>query len=268
MPGKTVLVVDDDTGFRENLAGILNQFGYHALEAANGREALDAIERLPNGIDLMIVDLALPEVSGPEIIGAVARRKTAIKIIATSGVFDGAYLEMMKTVGADETILKTVVRPEKWLETINRLLGEEGEAAGRPSQRVVLLVDDEASVRSYVRRVLQRGGYQVLEAADGVDALDLVRKLGGAVDLLVTDVRMPRSTGTELAKVVKTEFPNLPVVFISGEHLKDQLHDPERRAVFVQKPFLPEVFLEAVKGLLPAIPIRSETEAVPRKKTG
>src|SRR3989442_10380367 len=153
MPGKTVLVVDDDTGFRENLAGILNQFGYHALEAANGREALDAIERLPNGIDLMIVDLALPEVSGPEIIGAVARRKTAIKIIATSGVFDGAYLEMMKTVGADEAIHKTVLRhPEKWLEVINRLLGEEGEAAGRPSQRVVLLVDDEASVLSYGRR--------------------------------------------------------------------------------------------------------------------
>ncbi len=253
---KTVLVIDDDPKFRESLTGLLKQFGYHALEAANGREAVDTIERLRTGIDLMIVDLALPEISGVELIGAVTRRKTTIKIIATSAVFDEAYLEMVKGVGADETIRKAAIRqPEKWLEIVRRLLGETGETAARPSQRVVLVVDDEESVRSYVRRVLQGAGYQVLEAADGVDALALLEKLSGAVDLLVTDVKMPRLPGIELVKAVKGQFPAIPVIYISSIR-RDGLHDPRRSVIFVEKPFTPEVLLEAVQELLPAISMK------------
>ena len=253
---KTVLVIDDDPKFREGLTGLLKQFGYHALEAANGREAVDTIERLRTGIDLMIVDLALPEISGVELIGAVTRRKTTIKIIATSAVFDEAYLEMVKGVGADETIRKAAIRqPEKWLEIVRRLLGETGETAARPSQRVVLVVDDEESVRSYVRRVLQGAGYQVLEAADGVDALALLEKLSGSVDLLVTDVKMPRLSGIELVKAVKRQFPAIPVIYISSIR-RDGLHDPRRSVIFVEKPFTPEVLLEAVQELLPAISMK------------
>ncbi len=248
---KTVLVIDDDPKFRESLTGLLKQSGYHALEAANGREAVETIERLRTAIDLMIVDLSLPEISGVEIIGTVTRRKTTIKIIATSGVFDEAYLEMVKGVGADETVRKAAIRqPEKWLEIVRRLLGETGAAAERPSQRVVLVVDDESSVRSYVQRVLQGADFQVLEAADGVDALALLEKLSGAVDLLVTDVKMPRLSGIELVKAVKSQFPAVPVIYISSIR-RDGLHDPQRSVVFVEKPFSPEVLLKAVKGLLP-----------------
>ena len=249
---KTVLVIDDDPKFREGLTGLLKQSGYHVLEAASGREAVDTIERLRTGIDLMIVDLALPEISGVDIIGAVTRRKTTIKIIATSGVFDEAYLEMVKGVGADETVRKAAIRqPESWLEIVRRLLGEAVETAERPSRRVVLVVDDEASVRSYVKRVLQGEGFQVLEAADGVDALSLFGKLSGAIDLVITDVKMPRLSGTELVETVKREFPAVPVIYISSIR-RDGLHDPQRRVVFVEKPFLPEALLKAVHGLLSA----------------
>jgi len=266
---KTVLVIDDDAGFRESLTGVLKHSGYHALEAADGREALATIERLPTEIDLMIVDLALPEISGLEIIGAVTRGETTIKIIATSGVFDEAYIEMMKSAGADESFRKEAVgQPEKWLEIVRRLLGEAEPAAVRPPQRVVLLVDDDAIVRTYVKRLLQLNGYQVLEAADGADALALLRKLSGAVDVLVTDVKMPGMTGTELVKVAKTEFPNIPVVFISGDFLWDELHVPWQRVVFVQKPFPPEALLNAMEEFLPKISVQSETKTESMKKSG
>jgi len=257
---KTVLVIDDDAGFRETLTGVLKQSGYHALEAANGLEALATIERLRTEIDLVIVDLALPEISGLEIIRALTRRgETTIKIIATSGVFDEAYIEMMKSAGADESVRKAAVgEPEKWLEIVRRLLGETEEAAERPAQRVVLLVDDEVTVRTYVRRLLQLNGYQVLEAADGVDALALLRKLSGTIDVLVTDVKMPRLTGKELVKVVKTEFPNIPVVFISSDSLLDDT--PGQRVVFVQKPFPPEALLHAIQEFLPQVSVQSETK--------
>src|SRR5258708_3333618 len=147
---KTVLVIDDDAKFRETLTGLLRQFGYHALEAANGREAVDTLERLRTAIDLMIVDLALPEISGVDIIGAVTRRKTTITIIATSAVFDEAYLEMVKGVGADETIRKAAIRqPEKGLEVVRRLLGSTGDTASRPSPRAVRSLDAEHSTPRY-----------------------------------------------------------------------------------------------------------------------
>jgi CheY-like chemotaxis protein len=117
-------------------------------------------------------------------------------------------------------------------------------------QRTVLLVDDEAWVRAYVKTVLQREGIQVLEAVDGADALALLQKLGGAVDVLLTDVRMPRMTGTELVKAIKTDFPNIPVVYISGEPLKQELHDPLHGVVFLQKPFVPRTVIETVRGII------------------
>ena len=115
----------------------------------------------------------------------------------------------------------------------------------RPRQ-TARLVDDEAIMRTYVSRILQRGGFQVFEAADGMDALSFLRSVRGAIDLLVTDVRMPRMTGTELADVVRVDFPEIPIVFISGERPR-QPCEPDARVVFLQKPFRPQAMLDAVR---------------------
>lgn len=254
MPGKTVLIVDDDPIFRDGLTEVLENAGYRALSAADGREAVALLENNQAVIDLMIVDLCLPDVNGFDIIVAVARRKTPIKIIAASGVFDETYLEIAKSMGANEGVRKpeseTAGSAEYWLMTVRRLLGESGsEAAQNPLQKIVLLADDERSVRSYAKTVLQHDGYQVLEAADGLDALALFRKLGGAVDILVTDINMPRMSGLELAKSIRSGCPHMPVVYISGRP-QEQLHDPKARIILVPKPFSQKELLKAVRDLL------------------
>jgi two-component system cell cycle sensor histidine kinase/response regulator CckA len=119
----------------------------------------------------------------------------------------------------------------------------------RTVARTALLVDDEPGVRTYVSNVLQCDGFHVVEAADGIDALSRIRELRGAVDILVTDIRMPGMTGTELVGAVRTEFPEIPVVFISGEQLRDTLHNPDGRVLFLRKPFGPKAMLEAVRSL-------------------
>jgi len=121
--------------------------------------------------------------------------------------------------------------------------------AERRMRRTVLLVDDEPGIRAYARAVLQRQRYRVLEAADGFDALILLRELGGAVDVLVTDVDMPRMTGIELGQAVRTDFPGIPVVYISGDHVKAEFHDHPVRSVFLRKPFLPQDLLDSVGGV-------------------
>ena len=80
----------------------------------------------------------------------------------------------------------------------------------------VLVVDDESAVRRFAVRVLQREGYEVLEAADGHEALEMIRAGQVTVDLIVSDIVMPRVNGVELMQAVAESHPDVPVVLMSG----------------------------------------------------
>jgi DNA-binding NtrC family response regulator len=116
-------------------------------------------------------------------------------------------------------------------------------AAGRP-RGVVLLVDDEETVRWVSRRVLEADGWEVLEAADGEEALQLIAAREGRLALVVTDLNMPRVSGRELAEVVSIFHPGLPVLGITG-FLSAVSHD--RRLPILPKPFTPGSLVQAVR---------------------
>src|SRR5262245_35333527 len=109
---------------------------------------------------------------------------------------------------------------------------------------VVLLVDDEEKVRWIARRVLEADGWEVLEAGDGQAALQLVGEREGRLDLVVTDLNMPRVSGRELAEVLSVFHPGLPVLGITG-FLSAVSHD--RRLPILPKPFSPGSLLQAVR---------------------
>jgi DNA-binding NtrC family response regulator len=81
----------------------------------------------------------------------------------------------------------------------------------------VLVVDDETAVRRFAARVLQREGFEVLEATDGAEALELV-KAGrhSPIDVIVSDIVMPRMNGVELMEALSTICPDVPVILMSG----------------------------------------------------
>jgi two-component system, cell cycle sensor histidine kinase and response regulator CckA len=83
-------------------------------------------------------------------------------------------------------------------------------------REVVLVVDDESTVRRFARRVLVEHGFDVHEAADGAEALDLVRAMYDRLDLVVSDIVMPKLNGVELLKQLAIAQPNLPVILMSG----------------------------------------------------
>jgi DNA-binding NtrC family response regulator len=80
----------------------------------------------------------------------------------------------------------------------------------------ILVVDDETAVRRFATRVLQREGYTVVEATDGMEALELVRMNGAPVEIVVSDIVMPRLNGVELMKALAQSHPSLPVILMSG----------------------------------------------------
>src|SRR5689334_4739806 len=121
--------------------------------------------------------------------------------------------------------------------------------------QTILVVDDEETVRTYVHRILSMRGYQVIGAHDGVDALDQITRAGGAVDLLLTDVRMPRMDGSELAQRLVALYPQTPVIYMSGYPFDvdaERQRNPTRTCAFLSKPFTPKLLSEAIASCLPS----------------
>lgn len=104
---------------------------------------------------------------------------------------------------------------------------------------VVLVADDEPGVRSFASRIIRSAGYGVLEARDGVEALGLVHARGADLRLVITDVRMPRLRGDELASRLAEERPDVAVLFMSASPPAelDMLARSERESGWIRKPF-------------------------------
>jgi len=118
----------------------------------------------------------------------------------------------------------------------------------------VLLVEDAAAVRAVARQVLQRQGYNVLEASDGEDALHLAARYQGTIDLVLTDVVMPRAGGRELAERLLTVRRDTRVLYMSG-YTDDSVvrHGIlEGGVAYLQKPFSPEGLARKVREVLDA----------------
>jgi two-component system, cell cycle sensor histidine kinase and response regulator CckA len=114
--------------------------------------------------------------------------------------------------------------------------------------QTILVVDDEAIARRFMERALTEGGFQVLLANDGEEALELLNTTKRRVALVITDLVMPGMGGHAFALEVSRLASPPPVLYISAY----ERPQGEMAKRFLQKPFSPDELMEAVKGLLPA----------------
>jgi signal transduction histidine kinase len=120
------------------------------------------------------------------------------------------------------------------------------------SAETVLIVEDEPLVRGLAERALKGRGYTVLTAGDGDVALEVARSWGRHIDLLVTDVIMPRTGGRLVAEQLSAARPGLKVLFISGHVDDPRVREAieSRGAAFLPKPFTPNDLADAVRRVL------------------
>jgi len=172
---------------------------------------------------------------------------TVYGIVKQSGGFVWAYSELGQ--GSVFKVYLPVAEgrvpdPEPRRPVVGNLKGNE----------TIAVVEDDEVVRTLLARMLREYGYRVLEAADGQAALELLQKASGEVDLVVSDVVMPKMGGQELNQSLSAFGHDIPVLFISGFTGDDVVRrgllksdDP-----FQEKPFTPELFIERVREMLDA----------------
>jgi two-component system, cell cycle sensor histidine kinase and response regulator CckA len=190
---------------------------------------------------------------------------TVYGIVKQTGGF--VYVDSVPGEGTSFRIFLPRHRPE--LETQPEAQGTAGAANGaaknaaaeppkpRPDltgQGTILLVEDEDGLRSLNARGLRSRGYSVIEAANGIEAMEALEEKDGAVDLVVSDVVMPEMDGPTLLREMRKRNPNLKIIFVSGyaEEAFDKSLPENEQFAFLPKPFALSALVEKVKETMTA----------------
>jgi len=237
-----------------NASDAMPRGGRVTLRTRNVRVEADGARA---GLDLAPGDYALLEVAdtGEGMTAEVADRAvepffttkpvgvgTGLGLATCYGIVKqhGGHLELDSAPGAGTTVI--VYLP--------RAAGDAEEASDAPTpsggvgRETILVVEDDATVRALARAALEPRGFRILAAADGAAALELAERHDGPVDLLLTDVVMPRLGGVDLARRLQETRPGLRVLFASG-YLEQEIL-PEG-AAFLGKPFTPDEIASRVR---------------------
>ena len=156
----------------------------------------------------------------------------------------GGWIDVDSAVGVGTTF--QVMLPAA--AAANEHAPEEGEPSGRTT---LLLVEDEPALRTLVVTMLEEQGYRVLQAGNGLDAIELAERHRGPLHLLITDVVMPRLSGPELAQRLRSLRPGLEVLFMSGYNDSRLVSRgvEEAKVNLLVKPFTPDQLFERVRSL-------------------
>jgi CheY-like chemotaxis protein len=163
----------------------------------------------------------------------------------------GTFLAWLLRDAADETVHGWLVEESDEGELLRPDDDSSGsDTASAVARRTILVVDDDDLVRAMIVASVEDDGYDVMEAADGLDAMAALEKYGAEIIALVSDIKMPGIDGLELARTVTCNWPRIAIVLVSGYPPGGQLADVPEAAVFLPKPFRTEQMAEAVRRAL------------------
>jgi CheY-like chemotaxis protein len=207
---KTILVTDDNPNIRKLLRHQLQRRGYAVLEASNGTEVLEHVQR--THIDLITLDLIMPVMNGYDILGVIREdpKTKDIPVLIISMVEDK---EKGVLLGANDYLVKPF-REGELIKKLQSLLGTE--------KRFILVVDDEPNVLEMLRMQLEEKDYLVDVARDGEEAVNSLKTR--TPDLVILDVVMPKMNGHEVLTWIRNQphIRDLPVIILSGYKLSDE----------------------------------------------
>jgi PAS domain S-box-containing protein len=228
---ETLLVVEDEAEVRTVAVNVFRRLGYQILEAANGAEALALCANYKGKIDLLVADVVMPGMTGLYLAGQMVASRPSLKVLYLSGYTPEVF------PGIGDSYLAKPYTAEALASKARELLDVP------PNRRTILMVDDDESVREFLRAVLETEGYQLLEAASGRGALQQLREQ--QVDLVLLDVRIPGEIGEETVAGMLRLRPGLNIVTLSGG-----LDTIPGAAAALQKPIDPEVLIETIRSVL------------------
>jgi two-component system cell cycle sensor histidine kinase/response regulator CckA len=196
----------------------------------------------------------LPQLFEPFVTTKEVGKGTGLGLSTVYGIVkqSGGYVWVESTPGAGTAFRVLLPRAAPAEDAKPAPAPEPAGGVTDGASATILLVEDEPPVRTLARRILQRQGYTILEAASAAEALALVERSAGTVDLILTDVVMPGGSGREMAERVRALRPSARTLFMSG-YADDELarHGVLEPGVnLLEKPFSPDALVARVRQVL------------------
>ncbi|WP_419899430.1 PAS domain-containing protein [Roseomonas sp. USHLN139] len=271
---ETVLVVEDDAEVRDVVVAMLSELGYRVLKAVDATSALHVIESgIP--IDLLFTDVVMPgPLKSPELARKARQRLPEIAVLFTSGYTENSIVHGGRLDAGVELLSKPYPR-EALARKLRHVLANQQQrrqaAAGpvpgraslaRPPRKAtlatVLLVEDDGLIRANSAEMLAEAGYTVIEAVSAEEAAAALQ--AQPIDVVVTDINLPRASGAELVAYARAADPRIGVVFASGD-AAPLLRGELAGSVVLTKPYDAAGLTAAVRSALDQG--RHEPEALP-----
>jgi two-component system, cell cycle sensor histidine kinase and response regulator CckA len=162
----------------------------------------------------------------------------------------GGWVDCESEAGAGTRMAVYLPRAEQSEEQANQPETFAPPIARKAAGETVLLVDDEPSIRTLGAHILEKSGYRVLLAEDGIDAVEMFREIANQVALVILDLTMPRMSGADTFRRLREIKADVRVLFSSG-YSAEHLDLADLGAAFIGKPYRPAELIEAVRTLLP-----------------
>jgi len=230
-----VEVADTGVGIPANIIGKIFEPFFSTKEVGKG-----------TGLGLSTVYGIIKQTGGFVYVDSVAHKGTVFRI------FLPRYVASAQDIAAERADVAAAPSPNGAPAAADRKLPDSVDLTG---QGTILLVEDEEGLRQLNARGLASRGYTVLEAGNGIEAIEMLEKSDGEVDLVVSDVVMPEMDGPTLLRELRRRNPGLKIIFVSG-YAEDafQKHLPAdgEQFMFLAKPFTLKQLVNAVKETLAA----------------
>jgi DNA-binding NtrC family response regulator len=230
---RSVLIVDDNQAFAENLAEIVGEAGHRAVVVTSGAEALACAQA--ERFDLLVSDMRMPVMGGAELVHRVRRADPGLPAVVVTAYTNDDDLQAARQEG----LLAVLPKPVP-LEHLVELV----EAARRDG--LVALVEDDVHLSDNLSEVLRARGFAAVTAASVLETERLgdVRPFAALVDL-----RVKGGPDGEAMRRLTERFPGLPVLIITAHSHALATVDSEARGRVFTKPFSTEKLMEAVERL-------------------
>lgn len=238
-----ILIIDDDGIVREALSVFLMREGHRVLAAADGLNGVQLFKA--ETPDLVVLDRNLPLLTGSGVFEKIREISGTVPIVMLTGNDDPEEGKIYLKHGA-AAFLSKGDGLSRALGVIDELLGpvpgpvpgpDPGPEKGRASLKPLLLVaEDDEQMRGVLRRFLLSAGFEVAEAADGLQAEKLAREL--KPDIVLLDIYMPGKNGVDVLETLARELPDTGVIMVSGNEDEQVARDCLNKGAFdyVPKP--------------------------------
>lgn len=256
---RTILIAEDNDINMRVVCEFFEQKEWNLIQCRNGKEAIEKYRTRAAEIDAVLMDIQMPVMDGYDAINklrtAAGEAGSRVPIIAMTAYAMSSDRERCYRAGADDYITKPIPSLEKLASILERHISAKIFSPHRDRNKTALKVvvaEDENISRLFMKRILQKEGYQVSEASDGEKALALIYQ--ELPDMVILDLKLPQKDGLSIVKelAASPRMAEVPILIISGRSSEEiESEDlPQNVAGFLSKPVDSSTLLEYINNSL------------------